>query len=104
MASALVAKEADFRLLAEQSSDMVTRIGFDEQILYISPSCARVVGWGADQLKGTPALAGVNAEDLPRVQQTVDALKAGEAEEARIIYRSRHREKGEVWLESPQCG
>jgi diguanylate cyclase (GGDEF)-like protein/PAS domain S-box-containing protein len=100
MAAALAAKEADFRLLAEQSSDMVTRISFDERLLYVSPSCARVVGWSADQLTGTPALAGVNPEDLPRVRQVVTALKQGEAEEARIIYRSRHREKKEIWIES----
>lgn len=37
MAAALIAKEADFRLLAEASSDMVTRIDFDERILYASP-------------------------------------------------------------------
>jgi PAS domain-containing protein len=67
MAAALVAKEADFRLLAEQSSDMVMRIGLDERILYVSASCMRIVGWDPGQLAGTPALAGVNAEDLPRV-------------------------------------
>ena len=100
MAAALVAKEADFRLLAEQSGDMVTRISFDERLLYVSPSCARVVGWSADQLTGTPALAGVNPEDLPRVREVVTALKQGEAEEARVIYRSRHREKKEIWIES----
>jgi diguanylate cyclase (GGDEF)-like protein/PAS domain S-box-containing protein len=100
MAAALVAKEADFRLLAEQSSDMVMRIGLDERILYVSPSCARIVGWDPSQLKETPALAGVNAEDLPRVQQAVAALKLGEAEEARIIYRTRHREKNEIWIET----
>jgi diguanylate cyclase (GGDEF)-like protein/PAS domain S-box-containing protein len=100
MSAALIAKEADFRLLAEQSSDMVMRIGLDERILYVSPSCARIVGWNPSQLKGTPALAGVNAEDLPRVQQAVAALKLGEAEEARIIYRTRHREKSEIWIET----
>jgi diguanylate cyclase (GGDEF)-like protein/PAS domain S-box-containing protein len=100
MAAALVAKEADFRLLAEQSGDMVTRISFDGCILYVSPSCSRVVGWTADQLTGTPALAGVNAEDLPRVQQVVTALQQGEATEARVIYRTRHREKKEIWIES----
>jgi PAS domain-containing protein len=41
MALALAAKEADFRLLAEESSDMVMRIGFDERIRYVSPSCTR---------------------------------------------------------------
>lgn len=100
MAAALMAKEADFRLLAEESSDMVMRIGLDERILYVSPSCARIVGWEPGQLKETAALAGVNAEDLPRVQQVVAALKLGEAEEARIIYRTRHRDKNEVWIET----
>lgn len=100
LAAALLAKEADFRLLAEQSSDMVMRIGPEEHIIYVSPSCARVVGWEPAQLVGTLALSGVNAEDMPRVRNTVTALKSGETEEARIIYRTRHREKGEIWVES----
>jgi diguanylate cyclase (GGDEF)-like protein/PAS domain S-box-containing protein len=100
MAAALVAKEENFRVLAESSSDMVTRIGLDERISYVSPSCANVVGWRPDQLTGTAALAGVNALDLPKVKKTVAALRRGNAEEARISYRTRHREKVEIWIES----
>jgi diguanylate cyclase (GGDEF)-like protein/PAS domain S-box-containing protein len=100
MAAALAAKEANFRLIAEGSSDMVTRIELDERIGYASPSSVRIVGWRPDQLVGTPALAGVNPLDLPRVEQAVAALRRGEAEEARIAYRTRHREKSEIWLES----
>jgi diguanylate cyclase (GGDEF)-like protein/PAS domain S-box-containing protein len=76
------------------------RIGLDERILYVSPSCARVLGWDSDRIIGTSALAGVSAEDLPTVRQTVAALKLGNTEEARIIYRNRHREKGEIWVET----
>ncbi|PDT87371.1 diguanylate cyclase [Bradyrhizobium sp. Y36] len=100
MAAALVEKEAHFRLLAEGSSDMVTRIGLDERLRYVSPSSVRVVGWRANQLIGTPALAGINPEDLPEVQGIVDAMKRGEREEARLIYRNSHRKNGEIWLES----
>ncbi|MDB5565899.1 MAG: diguanylate cyclase, partial [Tardiphaga sp.] len=100
MAAALVAKEADFRLLAEESSDIVMRIGTDERILYVSPSSSRILGWTPDQLIGTPALAGVDADDLPRVEQTVAALKCGEIEEARLIYRTRHRGKDDIWIET----
>ncbi|MBR0712115.1 sensor domain-containing diguanylate cyclase [Bradyrhizobium liaoningense] len=100
MAAALVEKEAHFRLLAEGSSDMVTRIGLDERLRYVSPSSVRVVGWRANQLIGTPALTGIHAEDLPQVQALVDAMKRGEKEEARVTYRNSHRQKGEVWLES----
>lgn len=111
MAAALVAKEADFRLLAEASGDMVMRIGVDGRILYASPSSARVLGWAPNQLVDTSALAGVNPADLARVEHTISALKNGEAEEARIAYRTRHREEGEIWIEtalritrSPQSG
>ncbi|MDO8399527.1 MAG: diguanylate cyclase [Bradyrhizobium sp.] len=100
MGAALEAKEADFRLLAEESSDMVTRIGMDERIRYVSPSSIRVVGWRPEQLLGTPALAGVNAEDMPRVKAMIATLKWGDEEDARIAYRSRHREKAEIWIES----
>jgi diguanylate cyclase (GGDEF)-like protein/PAS domain S-box-containing protein len=100
MAAALVEKEASFRLLAEGSSDMVTRIGLDERLRYVSPSCARIVGWRANQLLGTPALAGVNPADLPQVRAVVDTMKRGEKEEARLTYRNAHRDGSEIWLES----
>jgi diguanylate cyclase (GGDEF)-like protein/PAS domain S-box-containing protein len=100
MAVALAEKEAHFRLLAEGSSDMVTRIGLDERLRYVSPSSVRVVGWRPDQLIGTPALGGVNPDDLPEVKAIVGALQRGEREEARLTYRNAHRQHGDVWLES----
>ncbi|WP_439359711.1 sensor domain-containing diguanylate cyclase [Bradyrhizobium sp. DASA03007] len=100
MAQALVAKEANFRLLAEQSSDMVTRIGLDNRVLYVSPSCARITGWSAEELLGTSALAGIHADDMERVRQAITALRNGEAEEARFVYRQHHRDKGEIWAEA----
>jgi diguanylate cyclase (GGDEF)-like protein/PAS domain S-box-containing protein len=100
MAAALADKEAHFRLVAEGSSDMVTRIGLDERIEYASPSSVRIVGWRPDQLVGTPALAGVNPEDLPRLEKLIAALRRGETEEVRATYRTRHREKSEIWVET----
>jgi diguanylate cyclase (GGDEF)-like protein/PAS domain S-box-containing protein len=100
MAALLASTEANFRVLAEGSSDMVTRIGLDERVQYASPSSVRILGWSPDRLIGTTALAGVRAEDLPQVEEAVAALKRGELEETRITYRARHREKSEVWVES----
>jgi diguanylate cyclase (GGDEF)-like protein/PAS domain S-box-containing protein len=100
LAVALASKEAGFRMLAEGSSDMVTRIGLDERFSYVSPSSVRIVGWQPDQLVGTSVLAHINPGDLPAVQETVAMLRRGKIEEARITYRSRHREKSEIWVES----
>lgn len=76
------------------------RIAIDRRILYASPSSARVLGWAPNELVNTSILAGINPADLVRVEQTISALMNGEAEEARIAYRTRHREKREVWIES----
>lgn len=100
LAQALVATEAHFRLLAEQSSDMVSRIGLDNRLLYVSPSCVRIIGWSAEELLGTSAVAGIHPEDMERVEHAIAALKNGEAEEARFVYRQRHRDKSEIWAEA----
>ena len=100
MAARLMVEEANFRTLAEGSSDMVTRIGLDERIYYASPSSIRIVGWPPGDLVGTSAMAGVNREDRPQFEEPVAALKKGEVEEARVTYRARHRQKSEIWVES----
>ncbi|MCP3472092.1 diguanylate cyclase [Bradyrhizobium sp. CCGUVB1N3] len=100
MAAALAASESNFRLIAEGSSDMVTRIGIDDRVRYASPSSRRVVGWRPNQLVGHSALAGINPADLPAAQAIIDQLKRGEIDEARTVYRTRHSEKGDIWIES----
>jgi diguanylate cyclase (GGDEF)-like protein/PAS domain S-box-containing protein len=100
MAAALASKEASFRALAEGSSDLVTRVSLDGTVQYVSPSSIRILGWRPEQLVGTQALDGINPEDLPRVEETVRALRQGELEDARMTYRARHRKKSEVWVES----
>ena len=100
LARVLAFEEANFRVLAEGSSDMVTRIGIDDLVSYASPSSVRIVGWRPDQLVGRSAVAGINPLDLPATRETVERLKRGEIEEARTTHRTRHREKGDIWIES----
>ena len=100
LARVLASSEANFRLLAEGSSDMVTRIGLDDIVSYASPSSVRVVGWHPRQLVGHSALSGINPVDLPAVEDVIERLKNGEIEEGRTTRRTIHRDKGEIWIES----
>jgi PAS domain S-box-containing protein len=100
LARVLAFEEANFRLLAEGSNDMVTRIGLDDLVSYASPSSVPIVGWRPDQLVGTSAPGGINPLDLPATREIVERLKRGEMEEARTTHRTRHREKGDIWIES----
>src|SRR5690242_18450464 len=100
LAIELASQEANFRLIAEGSSDLVTRIGLDGLIQYASPSTFRVLGWHPQQLLGKPALGGINATDLPHLEEIVASLRRGEADEARVTYRTCRRDKSELWVES----
>jgi diguanylate cyclase (GGDEF)-like protein/PAS domain S-box-containing protein len=100
LAIELASQEADFRMIAEGSSDIVTRIGMDGTIRYASPATFRILGWHPQELSGQPALAGVNAMDVPHLEEVIASLRRGDAEEARVTYRTRRRGKGEIWAES----
>jgi predicted signal transduction protein with EAL and GGDEF domain len=51
-------------------------------------------------LSERPPLAGINPLDLPATREIVERLKRGEIEEPRTTHRTRHREKGDIWIES----
>lgn len=97
---AVSARETEFRLLAEASSDMVTRINFDGILTYVSPASLRVLGWAPDVLTGGHALAGLDANDRAAVEDVVEKLRRGDFTDAMISYRTKHRTSGTVWLES----
>jgi diguanylate cyclase (GGDEF)-like protein/PAS domain S-box-containing protein len=100
LAIELASQEAGFRLIAEGSSDIVTRIAMDGTIHYASPATFRILGWHPGELVGRPALAGVNAMDVPHLDEVIASLRRGDAEEARVTYRTRRRGGGEIWAES----
>ena len=100
LALALAAKEGNFRLLAESSSDIVSRIELDERISYVSPSTMRVLGWHPSQLLGKRAISGVHPLDRPQLQEVLDQIRRGVVDEARVTYRMRRRDKSEIWVEA----
>jgi PAS domain S-box-containing protein len=60
-------REQYFRLLIENTSDIVTILGPDGVIRYQSPSLERDLGYAPNELVGQNVFKFVNPEDLPRV-------------------------------------
>lgn len=104
--AALADSEARFRLLAENSSDLIMQSLPDGSLIYISPSCTALTGDDLDAVRGRTAQAWVHPEDWPVVvtafQEQVRG--AGTAPRRVIEYRVRDRTGSYVWLESaPQA-
>lgn len=78
---ALARREAWFRSMIENSSDIILEMSPDGTIDYASPAAERILGLRADSLPGTSALALVHPDDLPVVR---DALNRAFARDATV--------------------
>ncbi len=62
-------REHYFRLLIENTSDILTILGADGTIRYESPSIQRVLGYAPDELLGRNIFEFIHPDDLPGVQE-----------------------------------
>ena len=91
--------EAKYRLLAENSGDMVLQLDRDLVRRYVSPACRDIIGYEPSELLGDRALDHCHPDDLAHVVKTCRALLAGEADRQTLVTRTRHRDGRWVWVE-----
>ena len=60
--------EAQYRLLAENSTDLVTVLNKAGEVLYVSPSCETLLGWKPDELLGRNITEVLHRDDLGRLR------------------------------------
>jgi PAS domain S-box-containing protein len=97
-AEASAAANAQYRLLAEHSTDMIVRLDLDGLCRYVSPASQHILGWSSEELLGSRAADLVLTEDRAILETAFAALRAGE--DGRLLsVRSRRRDGSRMWLE-----
>lgn len=93
--------EANFRLLAENCGDMVSRIGPDGVRRYVSPASVRILGRRPEELIGHPPRAEIHPNDVAAVTAASERLLSGsDGDEATVCYRNRRADGAWIWVES----
>jgi diguanylate cyclase (GGDEF)-like protein/PAS domain S-box-containing protein len=95
---ALRESEVRFRLIAENGSDVVSLYATDGRIVYISPSCERVLGFLPEEFPRMVPFATVHPQDMERLQRHFNQLVRGEPV-ASIQIRMLHKTGRHLWLE-----
>jgi len=95
----LAQSEAEFRMLAEHASDMVSRIGPDGLRRYASPAARRLLGIEPEALVGRHPDENIDPEDRPEFDALVASLGQGQ-EQAGLTYRARRADGTRIWIES----
>ncbi len=99
MEHALRRSEGDFRLLAENATDVISRHARDGTILYVTPSCEALYGYRPDELVGLPLASICDARDLDRVSAELARLDEATAP-VRVDLRARRKDGSTVWVEA----
>lgn len=99
MQKALAESEAQFRLLAENSSDMISRSDTQGYFLYISPAVQTILGYNQKEMAGIFALDFIHPDDLPKIKAML-TVKPKKNAVYTISYRARCKDGSYVWLET----
>lgn len=93
--------EDRFRLLVQNSSDIILVADICGTIRYVSPSVERILGYNPEELVGTNGLALVHPDDTTHVRRLYDGVgEASGAVGARAESRVRHKDGSWRYLES----
>jgi PAS domain S-box-containing protein len=92
--------EAHYRSLIENSSDVVTIVGPDGTIHYVSPAVERTLGHPAERREGRGITELLHPEDAPAMLNWLAAIDRGTADRAPREFRVRRPDGEWRWLEA----
>lgn len=99
MQNALLESEAQFRLLAENASDMISRHTIKGIFLYVSPACETLLGFKPEEMLGKRSFDFIHAEDHHQIFRLL-AESPPEPTIYTVTYRARNKLGEYIWLET----
>ncbi|HEX2952329.1 MAG TPA: PAS domain S-box protein [Armatimonadota bacterium] len=97
---ALRESERQYRLLAENSTDMISRHDPQGVYLYVSPACRGLLGYEPDELVGHTATEFIHPDDIAAIKQANSSVLKNEREISALRYRIRRKDNQYIWFET----
>lgn len=91
-------QEILFRIMADNSKDLIVISNFEGEYLFVSPSSKDILGYSPEELVGTYRQQYIPMSDYQETKSFID--KSGAENIRTYTYRFRHKEGNLIWLES----
>lgn len=85
-------KEEQYKLVSENSTDVIALHDLNRKFSFISPSCYRLVGFTVEECLGSDPMALIHKEDLKRVNQVFEDTIIKKRQDVQTSYRIRKRD------------
>ncbi len=92
--------EERYRILAENSSDMISKHSWDGSYVYVSPASKRLLGYEADDLVGNSAYLFIHPDDIDGVRRNHIGLLENQHSNFIESYRIRRKDGTYIWFET----
>ncbi len=90
---------AEYRLMADHSTDIIFRLGLDFVRHYVSPAARQILGFEPAELIGTTSFIKIHPEDVEKAAKAYRQVANGATERAEARFRTAHRDGSWVWVE-----
>lgn len=97
---ALLAREAEFRMLAENSNDLVERFDVDGTRRYASPAALPLLGYQPEELIGRSAFDLIVPEDVPVAMAATERMRNYTSQQETVTLRLRRKDGRVIWVEA----
>ena len=91
---------ARYRLLAENSSDMVLELDRNLVRRYVSPACRELLGYEPEEMIGGAFGTMVHPDDAEGLAEVFQLLLSGRLDRHSAVCRRRHRDGRWIWIET----
>jgi PAS domain S-box-containing protein len=92
--------EERYRILAENSSDMISKHNWDRTYLYVSPACQKLLGYQPNELTGRSAYQLIHADDVENIRKNHIQLLENRTNSFIESYRIKKKDGTYIWFET----
>ena len=96
----LMASEHKFKAMIESSTDSISLLSREGEIVYQSPTGARISGFTHEELKGINGFSMLHPEDVGRAKEVFTQSLLNPGVPHNVTYRIKHKTKGWVYSDT----
>lgn len=92
-------REVALFMLAEDASDVISRLTPEGVYAYVSPSARKIFGYGPDEMIGRSVYDFVRPEDRAELRTSLEGCVAG-SDVRTVVYQVRRKDGSHIWFET----